>query len=348
MIASVLFMVLTLVVALVQDGYTTQASVGPIVVDGDTATRIVTTHPGDDSLVIAGASGLYANDGAGWSTIGPVPPSGHIAANGDGAALLLAGDHSHCMLGGPGTSLHRSDDGGQTWTPVPGSLDYRPIAIWAEPAIALASSCAGLQSSFDGGLTWSPLAGIEPGWDFTAFAEIPQADGSGPLVLVGLTSEGGTSYLRSIDLSDPLAPVVSADLRMYYGLGGLTGADDTWVLAAMDGVWTSEDSGTTWSRSAEGLESVVLEEDPAQFGFPEDLDPRGYGLFAATMLQGEQPGIVVGSVDGIYTSHADSGGWSRMDGTAGRVHEVAVSDHGGLLVYATDEGVFQVDFTASD
>lgn len=348
MIGSVLVIVLTLAVALVQDDYTTQASVGPIVVDGDTATRIVATHPGNDSVMIAGASGLYANDGSGWATIGPVPPAGHIAATGDGAELLLAGDHSHCMLGGPGTPLHRSDDAGQTWAPVPGSLDFRPIAIWAEPAIALASSCAGLQMSFDGGMTWSPLPGIEPGWDLTAFAEIPQSDGSGPFVLVGLTSEGGTSYLRSIDLSDPLAPVVSADLRMYYGLGGLTGADDTRVLAAMDGVWTSEDQGSTWSRSAEGLESVVLEQDPAQFGFPEDLDPRGYGLFTASLLQMEPPGIVVGSVDGLYTSHAVGGGWSRMDGTAGRVHEIAVSDHGSLLVYATDDGVFQVDFTTTD
>jgi hypothetical protein len=230
---------------------------------------------------------------------------------------------------------------------VVGVADFRPLAIWPDTGLALASSCPGLQMSGDGGVTWSLVPGIDPGWDLTSFAGIPQDDGSGPVVLVGLTGEGGTSYLHRVDFTDPAAPVVSDSLREYYAIGGLTGSGDTYVLAAMDGVWISNDTGVTWERSATGLEGVVLERDPLVYGLPQDMAPNEFGLFSAALLPGERPGMVVGSVDGIYVSFADGDSWMKVDGTSGQVNQIAVAADGSLLVYATDEGVFQVDITAS-
>jgi len=344
-ISSVLIF-LSLINAFANGVYSIQTTVDPVVFDGDTAIRIASSHPDEPSLAIAGASGLYASEDGGWSKIGPAPPDGEIAWAGGDSGLMLAGDHAPCMRGGPPSDLFRSSDGGASWSAVDGVTEVRPLAIWEKPAIALGASCPGLQVSRDDGVSWSLVPGIEQGWELTAFAEIPQADG-GPVVLVGLTGEGGTTYLRSIDFSDPATPVVSSELRIYYALGGLAGFDDTYVLAAIDGVWISDDAGSVWERSAVGLEEVVLEQDPAQSGFPEDLDPRNFGLFAAVILSGEKPGMAVGSVDGLYVRWDDRELWTKVDGTAGRVHQIAASADASLIVYATDEGVFQVDIADS-
>lgn len=347
MITSIVASVLSLIVMFAQGGHTVPVAVGPIEIDGDTVSRIVTPPPGSNSLRVAGENGLYESMESGWSSVAPSPPPGKLVGGGAESDLMMAGDHEPCGRGGSSASLQRSTNDGQTWSAVDGATGYRPLAIWPESELALASSCLGLHVSLDGGLTWRPVEGIEPGWEATSFTGVPQMDESGPVVLVGLTGEGGTSYLRSIDFSDPAAPVVSGDLRTYYAIGGLAGEDDTYVLAAMDGVWISDDAGASWERSAEGLQDVVLERDPAEFGFPADLDPSRYGLFSAAMLPRERPGTVVGSVDGLYISYDDSPGWSRIEGTSGRVNEIVVCGHGTLLLYATDQGVFQVDFSTS-
>jgi len=347
MIISIVASVLSLILMLAQGAHTVQAAVDPIEIDGDTASRIVASPAGTNTLRVAGEDGLYESTESGWSRVAPSPPPGKLVGGDAESGLMMAGDHEPCGRGGSSVALHRSTDDGQTWSAVDGATGYRPLAIWPERGLALASSCLGLHVSRDGGLTWNPVEGIEPGWEVTSFAAVPQVDEGGPVVLVGLTGEGGTSYLRSIDFTDPAAPVVSGDLRTYYAIGGLAGEDDTYVLAAMDGVWISEDAGASWERSAEGLQDVVLERDPAEFGFPADLDPSRYGLFSAAMLPGERPGIVVGSVDGLYISYEDSPGWSRIEGTSRRVNEIVVCGDGTLLLYATDEGVFQADFSTS-
>lgn len=346
MIVTIVATVISLIVALVQDAHTVQVAAGPIVVDGDQITRIVSSSAGSEQLLVAGESGLYRHSGAAWEKVAPAPPAGQVVSAEVGSGLLLAGDHEACMRGGPAVPLQRSTDGGATWTPVEGATGFRPLAIWSELELALASSCLGLHLSRDAGVSWAPVSGIEPGWEVTSFAEVPQPDGRGPVVLVGLTGEGGTSYLRSVDFFDP-APAVSGDLRAYYAIGGLAGEGDTYVLAAMDGVWVTEDAGTTWERSAEGLQDVVLERDPAEFGFPADLDPSAYGLFSVVLLPGERPGVIVGSVDGLYVSYEDAPGWTRIKGASGKVTEIAVSGDGTLLLYATEEGIFRIDLQTS-
>ncbi len=219
--------------------------------------------------------------------------------------------------------------------------DLRPLVVWPD-GLALASSCTGLQASRDGGLAWSVVDGIEPGWEITSFAEAPQTDDPGPIVLVGLTGEGGTSSLRSVDFADPAAPVVSEELRAYYATAGLAGRDETYILAAMDGVWTSTDAGATWELSRTGLEEVTLDRDPLIDGLPQDMPPNVYGLFAAALLPGEPAGLIVGSTDGLYVLPADARKWSRIDGTSGRVTAITASADGALVVYETDDGVFQV------
>lgn len=348
MIASIVASILSLTFAVAQGGHTVQVPVGPIQVDGDRVTRIVSSATDEDTLRVAGKDGLYESRESGWSKAGPPPPPGELVADGADSGVMMAGDHEPCGRGGSSITLQRSSDDGQTWSAVDGATGYRPLAIWPADSLALASSCLGLHVSLDGGQTWSPVEGIEPGWEVTSFAAVPRTDERGPVVLVGLTGEGGTSYLRSIDFTDPAVPVVSNDLRTYYAIGGLAGVDDTYVLAVFDGVWISDDAGATWEQSRTGLEDVTLECDPAEFGFPADLDPSGYGLSAVALLPGERPGIVVGSVNGLYSSYDDSPGWTRIEGTSGRVTDIVVSDDGTRLLYATDDGVYQIGISTAD
>lgn len=346
MIVSIVALFLLLFAAVGQNGGASFSSAGPIEFEGDRLTRIVSAPHEDRTLRVAGEDGLYEDTGSGWSMVALAPPPGELVSGGAGSGLLLAGDHEPCGRGGSSLDLQRSADGGETWEAVAGAAGFRPLAIWPNQPLALASSCAGLHQSLDAGLTWEPVTGVEPGWEVTSFAAVPQADESGPLVLVGLTGEGGTSYLRSVDFSDPSMPVVSSDLRTYYAIGGLAGVNNTYVLAAMDGVWVSEDAGTTWERSAEGLQNVVLERDPAEFGFPADLDPSAYGLTSVALFPGDAIDIIVGSVDGLYSRSAETGEWSHISGTSGRVTGMLVASDGSLILYETDEGVAQVAIRA--
>ena len=344
---SIIASILSLIFAFAQGAHTIQVPADPIEVDGDTVSRAVTPATEVDTLRVAGEDGLYQSTESGWTKLGPPPPPGKLIDGGADSDLMMAGDHEPCGRGGSSVSLQRSSDDGQTWSAVDGAAGYRPLAIWPESDLVLASSCLGLHTSLDGGLTWSPVEGIEPGWEVTSFATVPQADGGGPVVLVGLTGEGGTSYLRSIDFTDSSAPVVSSDLRTYYAIGGLTGKDDTYVLAVLDGIWISEDAGASWERSRSGLEDVTLDRDPLEYGLPQDMNPNAYGLLSVARLSGERPGIVVGSVDGLYTSYQDSPDWTRIEGTSGRVTGIVVSSDGTLLLFATDDGVYRIDIVTS-
>lgn len=310
--------------------------VAPLVIEGDQVNRMVTTHPGEPDVMVASPDSLYRLVDSSWERMGSAPAVGQIVGGGGDSMILLAGDHPACMRGGASIPLQQSTDGGVTWVTVDGATDVRPLAIWPDLKLALASSCSGLQMSRDGGITWAAVSGVEPGWDLSAFAEIPQAAGEGPLVLLGLTGEGGTSSIVRIDFTSPDAPIVSDPLREYFAIGALAGFDDTYLLAAMDGVWVSTDAGSSWERHAEGLESVVLEGDPLVDGLPEDLDPNQAGLGAVALVPGAQPGLVVGSVDGLYLTSSVGGAWTKIAGTSGDVTQVLVSPSGDTVYYQAD------------
>ena len=334
-------LILTTIV-LAPAGIAAQSDPGtPLSIEGANATLIVHTPAGTGALAVIAGSTLYEYGGGDWQPTGTNVPDGLAVWSAGVPGVILVGDHAPCLRGGPAIDFRHSDDGGASWATVDGASDFRPLAVWEESGLALAASCAGLQLSRDGGLTWEVVPGIEHGWEITAFAEVSGA-GSGPVVLLGLTGEGGTSYLHRVDFSDPDVPVVSADLRMYYAIGGLAGTGETYLLAAMDGVWVSRDAGATWSRMATGLDQVVLEQDPAVYGLPEDFDPAAVGLFSVAVLPGERGGALIGSVDGLYLGTANLDRFTKVADTAGRVEDVRFDGSGTLVLYLVDGVVYSV------
>lgn len=314
-----------------------------LMIDGDAISRLGGSSREATSQVVIGR-GVYIREADGdWMRTGDAPGSGSVVFAADNPDLLLSGDHPPCLRGGALTPLERSEDGGASWETVEAIEGLRPLAVWNDSGIALGATCSGMMLSTDAGETWSGLAGIEAGYEITAFASVVSDDETGgPVVLFGMTSEGGTSRLYRLDLGDPAAPELSEPLREYWALAGLAARNDTYVLAAADGVWVSKDGGESWDRSTDGLEDVVLEQDPNQVGLPADIEPGSFGLLSAAFLSAESEALVVGSVNGLYIAGSPTGPWTPVSGTNGEIEQVAVILDAGSVLYAQDDMVFEV------
>lgn len=312
-------------------------------IDGDPVTRLAVSSPEATAQVVVG-QGVYTREvGADWRRTGDAPGPGSVVFAADNPDLLLSGDHAPCLRGGSTAPLERSESGGAAWEPVDGIEALRPLAVWSESGIALGATCSGMMLSTDTGETWSDLAGIEAGYEITAFASIASDDGArGPRVLFGMTSEGGTSRLYRLDLTDPADPQLSEPLREYWAIGGVAARDSLYVLAAVDGVWVSEDAGGSWMRSADGLDDVVLEQDPSQVGIPADVEPETFGLFAAAFLNADNESLVVGSANGLYTAGSPAGPWEAVQGSTGEIRQIQAVPGADSLLYAADDMVFEV------
>lgn len=315
-----------------------------VFIDGDAALRIATSTPDATVQIVAGGTGLYRR-GAGedWTRTGHAPPGdGAIVFAANDPDLALTGDHPPCLRGGEATPLTRTEDGGETWIIIDGATDIRPLAVWAESGVAIGSSCAGFMLSTDTGLTWTAVEAAEPAFEITASAVVAEPAGTdGPVVLFGETSEGGSSQFRTLDLAEPTAPVVSGALRDYYGVAGLCGSGALYVIAAIDGVWLSTDAGLTWTRTAEGLETVVLEDDPAQVGIPADVAMDQVGLFAIAFLPGNDGGLAVGSANGLLVSRAPGEAWTSAGEVKGRIDQVVASEGDNRLLLRSNDAVLE-------
>jgi hypothetical protein len=318
----------------------------PLEIEGTAITSIVTTHPLAPEVAVGGQEALFIGDGSTWTAAGTTVPVGQLVWGGGESRTWLAGDQTGCMMGGGTAPMQRSADQGETWKEVVGTEGFKPLVIWQSTGTAVATSCTGLFVSTDNGATWSQLPDVPTGFEVTSAGEVVSAETDQQRLLLGLTGEGGTSALYLVDLTDPANPVVTPDLRAYYAVGALTGWDDTLVVGAMDGVWVSTDDGATWERHAEGLEDLVLEQDPAEAGLPEDADPRNLGISAISPLPGEKGGLIVGTSDGLYVSTEIGAPFTQVEGTAGRVEQVQVSADGTVL-YRVESQVFVIEVTNS-
>lgn len=318
-----------------------------LTIDGDVVNRIAHSSPGATSQIVLGQSVYIREAGAGWSRIGDAPGSGSVVFAADDTDLLLSGDHPPCLRGGASTALERSENGGKSWETIEGTEGLRPLVVWRESGIALGATCSGMMLSTDAGRTWAALAAIEPGYEITAFAPVAADDEDDvPVVLFGMTSEGGTSRLYRLDLTDPSSPVLSEPLREYWAIAGIAARGDTYVLAAADGVWVSEDAGQSWDRSADGLEDVVLKQDPSEVGLPADVEPESFGLYAAAFIDDDSAALALGSANGLYTAARPSGPWSLVDGTAHRIDHLSIIPGDNRLLYSAEDQVLEVEVPA--
>ncbi len=325
----------------------TPMAVTPLSVDGDPIVTLVPAPASATAVYVVGQEGLYrtTNGGESWEPAGPPPPSGRLVAAQDSPLVLLAGSRPPCARGGgPDVTLSRSDDGGATWQPLSGEIGVEPLAIWREAELAIAADCAGLRISRDTGRTWADLPVLPPGSEVTAFAPLATSDVAQPAALLATTSEGGTSRLFHLDLTDPSDPALSDPLIEYWGLGSLTGDEDRYVLGAATGVWLSDDRGATWTRHRDGLEAVTISVDPlvATEPIPDEELQRGFGIDTVASNPASPDPLYAGSIDGLFTSRDAGTTWEQVEGVEGRVSTLVLAPTGGRLFAETPSGVIEV------
>ena len=325
------------------------SQVNPIEVDGAALTRLVPVPPDADVHYAASDAGMYRSMDAGatWASVGPAPPDGHIVVARDDPELLLAGELPPCARGGGEEPLERSDDGGATWR-LTTALGLRPLAIWAGDRLALAAGCTGLMASIDAGRTWNAASVVgdhqlASGLEVTGFALlVAPDDGATREALVVGTSEGGTSRLFRVDVTDPTAPRVGEVLREFWGLGALAGRGEVFVVGTAQGVLVSPDGGATWAASRSGLEAVTLSVDPTMELIPEEEQRRGFGIKVLAIDPTEPTRLYAGTVGGLFVSDDAGATWTRIDGVEGTVAEIVLMPGAARLLAQTDGGVVVV------
>ena len=312
-------------------------AVAPLEINGEPATDLAIEPVSGEARYAAAGTELFAADGSGgWTAAGFSPNLEKMIVDTRNPDVLWAGTSRECYRGGGiSLSLMQSTDGGATWTETgPGGLV--PLASWIDTGVVIAHDCSGLQVSFDSGASWMMPEGLPMGSQVTAFtvASSPES-AAGLTLLVGVTSEGGTSNLYRVDLSDRDNVRVDGPLQTYYGFGSLE-VEDTGaiLLGAPQGVLRSDDGGESWTVLRSGLESTTLEQDPIE-SFPTDVEPGSFGLTSMLVANGQ---TYVSGIDGVYQRSESDESWTKVVDLDSEVEALAVEPGTGALLIEQDEG----------
>lgn len=238
--------------------------------------------------------------------------------------------------------LHRTTDGGRTWSQVTALAD--PVMLAADPGVAgtaYALTREGLFRTVDAGASWTPLTPppLSPSCPFSSLAVAPSsppgarvlyaagrgaADSCGLPLRVFRSADGGASWvdveagLSAVELVAPLV-VDPLDANVLYGG---TGSDANRDLS----LWKSVDGGATWARTG------------APRGRVRDL--------VVPPIPGRVYAVVGTEVTRVRVLRSDDGGatWRPWnEGLRGEIHDLAL-DPGdpGRLYVATDRGVWML------
>ena len=284
-----------------------------------------------DGIVAAGSSsgGVFVSTdhGVSWSPAGTIPGAGRIhelAFASGGTTLFAATD-----LAG----AHRSDDGGDSFTPVSSGLPAEPItALDVSPGFAqdqtvfIGTETSGVFKSTNAGASWtqhqsglveSPDAALQTDYRYQDLAVSPSfaADATVFVAMfegVFRSSNGGVNWLQLDPM--PLDLILGLDLSPTYA------ADSTLAIVKYgSGVTRSFDGGATWSQSTQGIEQPYLYDVKFTPSYPSDQT-----LFSTTFFH-------------KTVKTEDMGGtWSyQVPGNPFQGTKLALSD-----VFASDQTVF--------
>ena len=310
------------------------AATGTLTIDGARIDQFAATGPNADPVYAATASGLYRRSGTqAWTHVSSRPVTGQLLVDPTNSDTLYQGDHAPCARGGTSIAFQKSTDGGQTWQTLPGGQDVRPQVVDpAKPSRIYGDRCQ-LAISVDGGQTWT-TSPVVPSFDVSAMAL------TGSTLDVISTSEGGTSRLVPVDVSNPARPVGGTPLLEFWGGGTVAAPTGRLVVGEPHGVHVSADGGKTWSFSRTGLEKVTVSVDALGTPIPQDELSQGFGIFAVAVDPGQSTVIFAGTIHGLYRSTDGGKTWQPVTGVGPiRVRALAFVAGGAQLYVTTDDGV---------
>jgi hypothetical protein len=273
-----------------------------------------------------------SDGGRTWSAAGDVQAGETIVAL-NSPDVLYAGAHQPCAKGGAATVFTRSTDGGKTWQSFDAGAGVQPLLALAGTHTKVVGSSCALVLSADGGQTFTPVS-ITTNYDTSGAASNDPA--LTRIVVLG-TSEGGTTQLRKLDVSDFSAPADDGVLATFFGAGAVVWAGDRIVLATPEGVGISADNGATWNWSRAGLEQVTFSVDPLTDAIPANEQGQPFGFSVARVDPTDPQRVWVGGELGAWRSADGGQTWTQL-GDNSRIDSLVVSTAAGRVFVSSDGG----------
>lgn len=243
------------------------------------------------TLYLGSAFGLFRSTNAGdsWTEVAPdvFSAAGPIAIAPTAPERLVILD--------PYTTFQRSDDGGDTWTPIPVPDGYCGLRFAPSDADRLyARRCHGtgpaLLHSVDAGDSWDA-----PSPTFTASIQsFTIAPHDTNLILAA----AGTSLHRSTDGGKTWATVAVGDVTLVQPLRYDPEPPHTLMVGHTAGVLFSRDDGVSWTNAALDIGMMVLQANPedADSFFVSDAE----GALRRVSLHGDRWRVSPAPAPGSY------------------------------------------------
>lgn len=216
-----------------------------------------------------------ADGGTTWSPTGPVASGAPFAPANRIAALTLAPAAHTTVYAAAGAGFYRSSDAGAHWTQVNELGGEVLAAATAEPGRLYMASTAGASnfffSSADGGTTWHPVTGLTSTLRFINVGIRALASDPGSATVYAATSINGVVPLSagvSALPDDALSTFPTDDVGFLKFDPNHPASVYAGTVAPDYQLFHSADSGRSWTRLGEGLNSqpgaqMDLELDPA-------------------------------------------------------------------------------------
>ncbi len=248
-----------------------------------------------------------------WSSLGPDPERGVYAL-----ALDPRYPHIFAAAGGQDYTLFKSNDGGVTWLPLV-TLPELATAISLDPNspdIVYAVTASHLYRSADAGGTWPEIGA---GLSINSLAFNSLAAGT---VYAGTS----TGFFVSTDHGSTWAPSGSELAGRPVGPIATTSSGRFYAVADGQVLWTSDDSGLSWSVVHEfpnaGLQSLVAPDSDPDTVYVSESCCGGVGT-------GSTPPAVVP----VWKSEDGGGTWSEVFHTEGGAWAIALDPQDASAVY---------------
>ncbi len=280
---------------------------------------IISAADPDLYLIVASHSGLLRSDNRGltWSLITPPSTFGWaldaVDADPNDSDVMLAVDAAG--------ELHRTTDGGQTWTLIDTSFAGALAFAHDVAGRVYRAASSGIARSDDGGATWGVAAG--PTW-----MDVLEPAPSDSRYVYATDSWGGSVYfldpggLWQTATTSPDKPVLSLAVEWTDPSTAYAGADHPGTAGETGGIYKTSDGGRGWARIPGALDSfdvVAIQTHPTTPGT----------LYAAT------------GQGGVYRSTDGAATWLLLDSyatVAGQVNVTLVDPTNPNLLFAGTEG----------
>ena len=312
-----------------------------LMIDDDAVQRVYIPDPRQQAMYALTEERLYIWRNRQWEATPTLNDDRVILVDQNVPERLFRGDHPPCSDAAENEQipLEVSEDGGETWRPLPNGENIRPLAIDPVfPEVLYGTDCA-FTLSADLGATWRHF---EPLYQH----EIVDLSVVGERVLVLGISETGKSQVRELRMTNPEELKLSDIIVQIEGIACVDADADRVIVGGPTGVEISLDGGQTWAESRLGLEAVTIppEENLVAPNNPSSEAEREFGILKLTIDPSRSHRIFAGTVRGLYISQDDGGTWDRYDAIASdtQVKDIQIASDGADLYITTSDGVVKV------